>query len=573
MTSMAVFARPWAAACLASLFILGAGSAAGQDEGKRIALVIGNNNYSISPLRNAINDARLMDKALRSAGFKTIVREDATSAQMEEAAAEFASQLGPDDTALFFYAGHGVQIESENFLVPVDFEAANSVIQAKFKCFRLGQLFEELKKRAKRSIVILDACRSNPVAQSHSLQAGLAQPQVAGTEMYIAFSTSPGQVAADNPAGRDSWFTEALADLIEQPALTLDEVFTRTKSRVKGETEGRQAPWTQSSLTTTFYFHPPSNLQTANDPGLAEKWMLEAQSREQRQEWGRALKLTEQILKRKPGGALEAVAAANLPYFQAREEAQVKYEQGQYTEAGQACEKALSLDPFALDAAFEAVDSYLLSDRLPDAVRLLGAIRIRGTTESVEKANAMLKELAAVYPEAAQTVKAEIPPPPPIRELFKDVDFGAADWNAGVRFVRSRPVELARWSKALETAYPPPPEPTATAAAGQEEAANVANQIFHVEVNAAGDTRDLAIRKIGDGNQPDRTGALILLGAYPEAHVLSGGATAAEQLPATLKLTPGKYEIRTVEKGQVLWSQPVEIEAYKTITVTVGGKK
>ncbi len=87
-------------------------------------MIIGNNSYSISPLQNAVNDARVMDKALRDAGFKTILRENAPKAAMEEAVAEFVQQLGPDDTALFFYAGHGIQIENENFLVPVDFEAA-----------------------------------------------------------------------------------------------------------------------------------------------------------------------------------------------------------------------------------------------------------------------------------------------------------------------------------------------------------------------------------------------------------------------------------------------------------------
>lgn len=546
--------------------------AAAQDEGKRVALIIGNNNYAVSPLKNAINDARLMDKSLRAAGFKTIEREDASSTQMEELAAEFASQLGPDDTALFFYAGHGVQIEAENFLVPVDFEAANTVVQAKFKCFRLAQLLDELKKRAKRSVIILDACRSNPVAESHGLPAGLAQPQVAGTEMFIAFSTSPGQVAADNPAGRDSWFTEALGDLIEQPGLTLDDVFTRVKSRVKSETEGRQTPWTQSSLTTTFYFHAPSNLQAANDPALAEKWMLEAQSREQRQEWEQAISLVQQIIKRKPGGALEAVATAKLPYLNARQDAQAKFDGAQYQEAGQAYEKALELDAFSIDAAFEAVDSYLLVDHFPEAVRLLSEVRVRGTSASIEKANAMLKELAAVYPDAAQVVKADIPPPPPIRELFKNVDFGAPDWDAGVRFARSRPAELTRWSKAIETAYPPPAEPTNTTP-GADAATKLANDIFHVEVSASSEGgRDIGIQKIGDPGQ-ERTGSLILLGARPDAHVMMGGTTAAEQLPATLKLAPGKYEIRTVEKGQVIWSQPVEVEAFRTITVTVEAKK
>lgn len=555
------------------LFLAASLPVSAQDEGKRVALIIGNNNYSISPLRNAINDARLMDKALRAAGFKTVLREDATAAQMEEAAAEFAGQLGPDDTALVFYAGHGVQIESENFLVPVDFEAANTVIQAKFKCFKLSQLFEELKKRAKRSIVILDACRSNPVAESHSLQAGLAQPQIAGGETFIAFSTGPGQVAADNPVGRDSWFTEALADLIEQPGLTLEDVFTRVKSRVKSETEGRQAPWTQSSLTTTFYFHAPSNLQTANDPALAEKWMLEAQHREQRQEWDQAINLVQQVLKRKPGGALETAATAKLPYLNARKEAQAKYDEAKFKEAAQAYDKALNLDSFSIDAAFEAVDSYLLADQLPEAVRLLSAVRVRGTTASVEKANAMLKELASIYPEAAKVVKADLPAPPPIQELFRNVEFGTPDWSAGMRSMRSAPVQLTRWSKAIETAYPPPPGPVNGTASGGDQATNVASDFFHVEVNPAADTRDLSIRKVGDSAQQSPTGSLILLGSPAQSRVIANGKTESEQLPASLKLAPGKYDIRTVEKGQTIWQQQIEIVAYQTTTLTIQGKR
>jgi hypothetical protein len=140
-----------------------------------------------------------------------------------------------------------------------------------------------------------------------------------------------------------------------------------------------------------------------------------------------------------------------------------------------------------------------------------------------------------------------------------------------MRFVRSEPVDLTRWSKAVENAYPPPPEPS-TAAAAANDQAKIASDVFHVEVDPAGDSRDLAIRKLSDASQ-SRTGSLILFGARAEAHVISGGSTAAEQLPATLKLAPGKYEIRTVEKSQVLWSQSVEVEAFKTITVTVGGKK
>lgn len=541
----------------------------GQEEGKRIALIIGNNHYTMSPLRNAVNDARLMDKSLRAAGFKTILREDASLTAMEEAAAEFASQLGPDDTALFFYAGHGVQIESENFLVPVDFEAANTVIEAKFKCFRVSQLFDELKRRSKRNIIILDACRSNPVAESHSLQAGLAQPQLTGKETFVAFSTSPGQVAADNPSGRDSWFTEALADLIDQPGLSLDDVFTRVKARVSTETESRQSPWTISSLTSTFYFHAPANLQAVNDPSVAEKWMLDAQRSEQHEEWNQAIDLLNQVIKRKPGGILESTAVEKLSYVTLLRDAQTKFDAADYKDAAVVYEKTLALDPFASDTAFAAVDSYLLGGDIPGAVHALSLVRQRGTSASVKKANAMLQQLGVAYPAAAKVAREDIPSPPPVQELFDNVRFDVPDWSAGVRLVQSSPVQVARWIKALEDAYPPPPDPEDVK---DQTATKVAMDVLHVEVAPVGEGRDLAIRRLNTA-QAGPTGSLMLIGSLGDTKILANGNPVAERLPATLKLPPGQYEIRTVEHGQVVTSQMAEVVAFQTRTITVEGRK
>src|ERR1035438_8976480 len=254
-----------------------------QEGGKRVALIIGNDAYAISPLKNAVNDARAMDAALRASNFRTILVENAKKADMESRVGEFLDMLGPDDTALFFYAGHGVQIANENFLVPVDFVPGNSLSSAKFSCMSVAQILDELnRKRARKNIVILDACRSNPVTEKYSLEAGLAQPQNPGKETYIAFSTGPGQVAADNPDGRNSWFTEALSEYVAQPTLTveLNEIFNKVKKRVSDATGGRQTPWTISSLTSGFYFHAPLNRETENDPTLAEKWLDDARSEE-----------------------------------------------------------------------------------------------------------------------------------------------------------------------------------------------------------------------------------------------------------------------------------------------------
>jgi tetratricopeptide (TPR) repeat protein len=546
-------------------------AASAQEEGKRIALIFGNNAYSVSPLQNAVNDARAIEKALRDAGFKTILRENANKTAMEEATAEFLQQLGPDDTALFFYAGHGIQIENENFLVPVDFEPASSVIQAKFRCFSMALLFDALKNRPKRSIVILDACRSNPMAKENALESGLAQPQNVGKETYIAFSTGPRQVAADNPNGRNSWFSEALADMIAQPALTIEEVMTRVRARVTNETEGRQTPWSQSSLTTKFYFHAPLNANAENDPTMAEKWMEEARRREQREEWDQAIDLVNRVLQRKPGGTLEELAAADLPYMVARRDAQKRYDASDFSAAAELFNKALDLDPFSIEAAFRGVDSYLLNDGLPEAVRLLHAIRVRGTSAAIEKANTMLKELAPVFPEAGQELNAGVPDPPPIEQLFRGLHFGVPDFDAGRRYLQSSPVELSRQTKELGAAFPPPATVVAVTpdAVAEEHNPLAADNGFRVEVIPTAATRDLAIRRVADSGQPQEFGFVKLVGAEAQVPVIFNGKAIAQQLPVNLQLPIGQYEIRLIREGQITAQQTVDVTANGVNVITV----
>jgi tetratricopeptide (TPR) repeat protein len=657
----------------------------GQEGGKRVALIFGNDAYSISPLKNAVNDARAMDEALRASNFRTILVENAKKSDMETKIGEFLDMLGPDDTALFFYAGHGVQIANENFLVPVDFVPGNSLSSAKFSCMSVAQIFDELnRKRAKKNIIILDACRSNPVAEKYSLEAGLAQPQNPGKETFIAFSTGPGQVAADNPDGRNSWFTEALSEYVKQPALTLElnEVFTKVKKRVSDATEGRQTPWTISSLTSGFYFHTPQNQDTENDPTVAEKWFDDAKRREQREDWTEAIGLVNQILKKKPGGTLEDAARNRLPYLTARQEAQQRFDAGDYAAAAPLFEQAVKLDPFSIDAAFDGVNSYLLNGRVPQAIGLLKAIRIRGTSASTAKANAMLKELAAVSKEAGTELAAGIAEPPPIEEIFSGAHFGVPDWDAGARRLESAPVDVARWTKDLNLAEqiavqvaPPavtnvannsaanvannaatsvttnaatnpassPVSPAAPSLTPAETA--IANAVFHVELLPTGDHRDLKIRRVAgapmlayakvrpsgapvtvtteppgaeltvddDTDQHCQSPCVLSLaparkmihiqlegyrtesravdvkaggsevavalqqefgvvefqGPQGEVPVVFDGKQVAPQVPATVRVPVGKYEIRTMQEGKIVSRQDVEVTPLSKSVVTV----
>lgn len=566
-----------------------------QEAGKRVALVIGNDAYAMSPLKNAVNDARAMDQALRTAGFQTILIENARKADMDRVIGEFLDKLGPDDTALFFYAGHGVQIENENFLVPVDFPQVATISAAKFACMSVAQIFDELKrKRAKRNIVILDACRSNPVTAKYSLEAGLAKPQDAPKEAFIVFSTGPGQTAADNPNGRNSWFTEALADYISQPGLTVEinELLTRVRKRVSEATEGRQTPWTTSNLTDGFYFHQPAATGAENDSTLTEKWMEDARVRERREEWDEAIDLVNQVVQKdhvnrvlqtKAGGSLEALAQRKLPYLAARKIAQTRFQAGDYAGAATADEQALKLDPFAADAAIEGVDSYLLADRLPEAVALLKAVRLRGTSDAVQSADRMLQQLAAGSPEAAQEAQAAPPQPPPIAELFGGAQFGVPDWDAGRRHLQAASVDITRWTRDLKmevpmpvllaaaiTAAPPAATATAQAAAAappdqiaSAQTTAISSAIFHVEVVPTAETRNLRLRAAG----PDEFGYVQFEGPAGETPVVFEGRQLV--LPTKLKLPAGKYQVRTVDQGKVVSQQEVEVAPLSTQTYKV----
>jgi len=558
-----------------------AASLPAQETGKRVALVIGNDAYPMSPLKNAVNDARAMDRALKAAGFQTTVLENGKKADMDGAIGEFLDKLGPDDTALFFFAGHGVQIENENFLVPVDFPEVATISAAKFACMSMAQIFDELKrKRARQNVVILDACRSNPVTARYSLVAGLAKIQDAPKETFVAFSTGPGQTATDNPDGRNSWFTEALADYISQPALTVEvnELFTRVKRRVSDATEGRQTPWTTSNLTGRFYFHEPLNAGAGDDSTLTQKWMEDALLREQRAEWADAIDLAGRVLQKKPGGQLEELAKAKMPYFTARKDAQARFDDGDYAAAAGLYEQALKLDPFAGDAAMEGVESYLLQDRLPKAVALLTTIRQRGTSEAVRTAGLMLAQLAAVSPEAGQEAKAALPPPPPIEELFDGMHFGVPDWDAGRRYLKSSSVDISPWTKkvkmevampvllmpapaAIAAAAEPPPADTPPAAVDQADPGQTAAidaAIFHIEVVPiegvpTGDARNLKLRT----GAPEEVGYVLFDGPPGGTPVVFAGKQVT--LPTKLTLPAGKYEIRMVDAGKVLSTQNLEV--------------
>lgn len=221
----------------------------------RIALVIGNANYTANTLKNPRRDAGLMSRTLASVGFDVMTLMDASAAQMRTAITEFGRRLkAPGTVALFYFAGHGVQAAGENFLIPRELDAG-SMADVVEKGVALSDIFKTMERTDPRlNIVLLDACRDNPFAAAPGYRAtdGLA-PVVAPGGTIIGYATAPGNVAFDGN-GENSPYTEALAAVIPTAGATLEEVFRAARRRVLTITLNKQLPWEHSSLVTEFYF-------------------------------------------------------------------------------------------------------------------------------------------------------------------------------------------------------------------------------------------------------------------------------------------------------------------------------
>jgi len=236
--------------------LLGAHSASAES---RLALVIGQSAYrSVPALPNPANDAKAVTQLLTDSGFEVSTAADLSQGQMREAVSEFAGKVaakGADTVALVFYAGHGLQIDGENFLVPIDIDPkreADIPIQA----VRLNDILNTLTSvPSKMRILMLDACRNNPFPELKTAGSGLAivDAKVGAPGTFLSFSTSPGAVAEDG-SGSNSPYTNALLAAGKEQNIPIEETFKRVRLAVNKVTEGRQTPWDSSSLTEDFRF-------------------------------------------------------------------------------------------------------------------------------------------------------------------------------------------------------------------------------------------------------------------------------------------------------------------------------
>jgi len=240
----------------------------------RLAIVIGNSNYThTTPLPNPARDAELMATALASVGFDVTKLIDADQATMKRALVEFGRKLrSSDSVGLFYYAGHGVQVKGENYLIPIDANIADET-EVPIAGVNVNEFLATMERAQSRlNIVVLDACRNDPFpGSSRSGSRGLTRVE-APSGTYIAFATTPGQVAEDG-SGTNSPYTAALARAISTPGITLEQVFKNTRKAVQAETESRQTPWETSSITGDFFFIPGAqsadNTPPATTPSAA----------------------------------------------------------------------------------------------------------------------------------------------------------------------------------------------------------------------------------------------------------------------------------------------------------------
>jgi|GEM_PF-2115888 hypothetical protein len=224
---------------------------------RRVALVIGNGAYqSVSPLANPPNDATDVANALRGLGFEVILETNADLPTMGSALNRFSDLLAQGNVGLFYYAGHGVQFEGQNYLMPVD-AALRDERDLDYNALSLDKVFREMARAGNEvNLVILDACRNNPFPQqSRASSGGLATPGNAASGVLIAYATAPGAVAADGE-GRNGTFTAALLEHLAEPGLEVEQMLKRVRATVKEKTQDRQVPWTSSSLVGEFAFNP-----------------------------------------------------------------------------------------------------------------------------------------------------------------------------------------------------------------------------------------------------------------------------------------------------------------------------
>jgi len=234
---------------------------------RRTALVIGNGSYQSSPLRNPVNDAKDMAAALRNLGFSVSLKTDANLRTMKKSIKNFGRNLRMGGIGLFYYAGHGLQVNGRNYLVPIGADV-NTESEIEYEAVDAGRILGQMEDAGNGlNIIILDACRDNPFARSfRSSEKGLAKMD-APTGSFLAYATAPGSVAADG-TGRNGLYTSKLLKYMVTPGLELEKLFKYVRIEVANSSGTTQVPWESSSLMGDFYFNPKRGIAVVESPSV-----------------------------------------------------------------------------------------------------------------------------------------------------------------------------------------------------------------------------------------------------------------------------------------------------------------
>src|SRR6185437_1983981 len=249
-------------------------SAAVQPTDKRVALVIGNGAYQTAVrLDNAVFDARAVADGFRKLGFEVVDGYNLDIDQMRAKVSEFSAALADAKSAVIYYAGHGVSVDEENYLIPTDI-SLKSPTDLDLNAISVSLLLKQMKREDRVNIVILDACRDNPFAAQFAkaktralvVERGLTPIDgdiARGT--LIAFASDPKSTALDGPPGRHSPFTRAFLDHLFDAGVTIDTVMSRVRNDVWEKTAHHQLPWVNTSLIGEYELNPKPTLEPAAD--------------------------------------------------------------------------------------------------------------------------------------------------------------------------------------------------------------------------------------------------------------------------------------------------------------------
>jgi len=231
---------------------------------QKLALVIGNASYKSSPLKNPVNDARSMSAKLKDLGFDVIEYENLQQKQLGKVLRDFRTQLHPGAVALFFYAGHGLQLKGVNYLPAVDAEI-ESEEDIPLQSLDMNKVFDVMAESQTRlNLVFLDACRNNPYTRSFRSTAGGLAKVDAPSGTMISFAPRPGSVARDGD-GKNGLYTQNLLVAMDTPNLPVEQMIKRVVTGVKLASNGQQEPWIEGSIEGDFYFRGSAQVTGLNE--------------------------------------------------------------------------------------------------------------------------------------------------------------------------------------------------------------------------------------------------------------------------------------------------------------------